>query len=147
MYHIDLLGSHLKCDVLCDLFETYDVQVIYEYDRTKENLPDSYRTSIPDLGLGFVFNSEQNLETLFMESKDISTFNPFKSDQQRIPRFASKAEAFNFATSNELRYSQGSADFMGKQTDWIRFEQDTYTVHYEFVNLQLAKITLQIAAA
>jgi len=51
MKYLDLLGIQLKDNFLNDLFETYEVEVIYEYDRTHENLPDEYRAEIPDLGL------------------------------------------------------------------------------------------------
>ena len=92
MKHLDLLGSELKSDFLCDLFETYDVQVVYEYDRTHENLADVYRAEIPDLGLQFVFDEGQLLQTLFMQPVEVTTFNPFEVDE-RIQRFASKREA------------------------------------------------------
>jgi hypothetical protein len=37
MKYIDTIGILLKSDFLIDLFETYDVDVIYSYDRTHEN--------------------------------------------------------------------------------------------------------------
>lgn len=42
---IKLLGNFLKSELLNDLFESYDVDVIYEYDRLNENAPDSYSVS------------------------------------------------------------------------------------------------------
>ena len=54
MKHLDLLETELKSEFLCDLFEAYDVQVVYEYDRTNENLPDEYHAEVSDLGLQFV---------------------------------------------------------------------------------------------
>lgn len=57
MKHLDLLKMDLKSDFLCDLFETYDVQVVYEYDRTHQiaprsnsfctkTMPDSYPSAV-----------------------------------------------------------------------------------------------------
>lgn len=145
MYHLDLLGTHLKDDFLCDLFETYDVQVEYLYDRTHENLPDEYHTEVLDLGLQFVFDDHQVLRTLFLTPVDISTFNPFASDE-RVPTFASKSDALSHASANGEEFSEGSADFMGEQKEWIRFEANAYTIHYEYVDGGLRKITLQSVA-
>jgi hypothetical protein len=32
---------------------------------------------------------------------------------------------------------------MDEHEDWIRFESDSYSIHYEFVGTQLRMITLQ----
>jgi len=146
MKHLDLLGSELKSDFLCDLFETYDVQVVYEYDRTHENLADVYRAEIPDLGLQFVFDEGQLLQTLFMQPVEVTTFNPFEVDE-RIQRFASKREARRYAENNGMRITEGTADFMGEQRDWIRLESDTRSIHYEYVHSGLRMITLQTTNA
>lgn len=143
MKYLDLIGIDLKNEVLCDLFETYDVQVVYEYDRTHEGLPDQYRAEITDLGLQFVFDEQQVFKTIFMEQVDVNTFDPFDGDDERLKIFGSKAEAFQYATDNGERISEGKADFMGEERDWIRFEHDTYSVHYEYVDSKLRMITIQ----
>lgn len=146
MKHLDLLGSDLKSDFLCDLFETYDVQVVYEYDRTHESLADEYRAEIPDLGLQFVFDENQLLRTLFIQPVEVTTFNPFEVDE-RIQRFASKREARRYAENNRIKITEGTADFMGEQRDWIRFESDTHSIHYEYMHSDLRIITLQTTNA
>jgi hypothetical protein len=75
MKHLDLLGTELKSDFLCDLFETYDVEVVYEYDRTHEGLGDEYRAELPELGLQFVFDEKQILKTVFVRPVTATTFN------------------------------------------------------------------------
>ena len=142
MTHVDLLGSNLKSDFLCDLFETYDVQVVYEYDRTHEGIADEYHAEIKELGLQFAFDERQILKTLFMKPVDVTTFDPFGADQW-IHTFATKAEALRYARNNGLTAEEGTAEFMGEQKDWIRFESDTHTIHYEFVDADLRLITLQ----
>lgn len=122
------------------------MQVIYEYDRTHENLPDEYHAEIPDLGLQFVFDANQMLRTLFMKLVEITTFNPFEDDE-KISRFSSKPEARQYAKNNGVPTSEGEADFMGEQRDWIRFERDTHSIHYEYVNSELKMITLQTTTA
>lgn len=146
MKHLDLLGTPLKSEFLFDLLETYDVQVVYEYDRTHENLPDQYHAEIPDLGLQLVFDDNQMLRTLFMTPVEITTFNPFEDDD-RIRMFASKSEARDHAKENDVTTSEGEADFMGERRDWIRFERPSYSVHYEFVDSALKMITLQTTNA
>jgi len=146
MKHLDLLGTPLKSDFLFDLLETYGVQVVYEYDRTHENLPDEYHAEIPNLGLQFVFDQNQMLRTLFMTPMEITTFNPFEDDE-RVRMFASKSKARQHARENDVPTSEGEADFMGEHRDWIRFEGATYSVHYEYVDSALKMITLQTTNA
>lgn len=146
MKHLDILGTPLKSEFLFDLLETYDVQVIYEYDRTHENLPDEYHAEIPELGLQFVFDANQKLRTLFIKAVEITAFNPFEDDE-RIPRFASKPEARQYAKNSGVRTTEGESDFMGEQRDWIRFESATHSIHYEYVNSELKMITLQTTTA
>jgi hypothetical protein len=143
MKHLDLLGTELKNDFFCDLFETYDTQVVYEYDRTHEGLADEYHANIPELGLQFVFDARQVLRTIFMRPVDSTTFNPFDPDEKRVPAFGSKREALRYADTNGLQYSQGAVEFMGKQRDWIRFENRESSIHYEFVDSELNMTTLQ----
>ncbi len=143
MKHLDLLGTELKSDFLCDLFETYDVQVVYEFDRTHEGLEDEYRAELPELGLQFVFDEKQSLTTVFLRPVTATTFNPFDNDDERIPTFSAKSEALLYARNNGLRFTEGEADFMEEHRNWVRFENDTHSIHYEFVGSQLRMITLQ----
>lgn len=143
MKHLDLLGTELKSDFLCDLFETYDVQVIYEYDRTYEGLEDEYRAELPELGLQFVFDENQFLTTVFLRPVTATTFNPFDAKDERLREFSAKSEALLYARTSGLRFTEGAADFMDEHKEWIRFESDTYSIHYEFVGTQLRMITLQ----
>ncbi len=147
MKHLDLIGMDLKNDGLCDLFETYDVQVVYEYDRTHENLPDQYHAEIPDLGLQFVFDERQIFATLFMRQVEVNTFKPFDEDDERIKRFNSKAEALQYARDKGNRITEGKADFMGEERDWVRFEYDSFSIHYEYVDSKLRMITIHAGDA
>ena len=142
MKYLDLLGSNLKMDILCDLFETYDTDVIYQYDRVHEGASDEFHAHVSDLGLQFIFDEQQELRTLFIEQVEINTFNPFHTDT-RIPSFHSKAEAINYAEQNEAQITEGQVDFMGELKDWIRIDYDIYSLHYEFIDSTLKMITLQ----
>lgn len=142
MKYLDLIGMELKHDFLCDLFETYDVEVIYAYDRTHENLPDQYKAEIPDLGLQFIFDDSQACTTLFMRPVKGNSFNPFDEDEERLKRFDSKADALIYARDNDVHTTEGKAAFMGEVRDWVRFECSTYSIHYEYVDSRLQMITI-----
>ena len=141
MNHIELLGTDLKSDFIIDLLETYDAEVFYDFDRLHEGTPDTYRTSIPKLGLEFVFNEEQKLRTLFIRPVEIETWNPF--DEKGIIKFSSKSEALGYAKKSGILIKEGKAVFMAEEKDWIKFEYETYGIHYEFVDASLKMITLQ----
>ncbi len=147
MKYLDLIGVDLKNDVLCDLFETYDVPVVYEYDRTHEGLPDEYRAEIPDLGLEFLFDEKQVFSTLFMQQVEVSTFNPFDEDDEGLKSFGSKSEALQYAADHGVRTTDGIAELMGEEKDWIRLEHGDYSIHYEYVGSKLRMITIQAGAA
>lgn len=71
------------------------------------------------------------------------TFNPFDSEDERIREFSTKSEALLYARKRGLHFTEAAADFMDEHKDWIRFESDSYSIHYEFVGTQLCMITLQ----
>ena len=143
MKYLDLLGIDLKNKLLCDLFETHDVQVVYEYDRIQEGAPDRYHAEIPDLGVQFVFDEKQVLKTLFIQPMEVNCFNPFDEGDGGLKRFQSKVEARQYGRDNGIRTTEGKADFMGEERDWIRFEYGNYSVHYEYVRSTLRMITIQ----
>ena len=143
MNQLDLLGSDLKTEFLNDLFEAYDVEVIYEYDRTYENLPDSFTAAIPKLGLEFIFDENQKLKTLFWTQVKVESFNPFTHDDRKVKIFDTKEECLRYAETNGLKASDGSGIFMDEEREWIRIENSNHSIHYEFVDTKLKMITLQ----
>lgn len=141
--HADLLGAQLKCDFLCDLFETYDVEVAYSYDRTHEGMADEYHAAIPDLGLQLSFDENQALKTLFVKPRDVTGFCPLADLADSSPVFTSLAEAQQHARDTGAEATVGSAEFLGEARDWIRFEHPGYSVHYEFRGPGLSLVTFQ----
>ena len=85
MKYLGLRGLPLKNDVLCDLFETYDVQVVYECDRTHKDLPDEYRAEISDLGLRFAFDERQVFNTLFMQQGRVTSTEVLEAMRENYP--------------------------------------------------------------
>ena len=139
---LNLLGKQLKDDELIDLLEDYDVEVVYSYDRLKENQPDEYWASIPELGIQLNFDENQTLNTtfIFLEKKDgfeVANLGVFP-----LPQFKSKEAMRQHAESEEIPYTEGQGDFLGKPYDWIRFDYPKYKLHYDFGGGCLKQISL-----
>jgi hypothetical protein len=142
MKYLELIRANLKNTTLVDLFETYDVNVIYDYDCTYENQPDRYHTEIPDLGLNFTFDENQSFSALHITPVESTTFNPFEPDDERLKGFTSKSKAIKYAKKKNVTFVEGAAEFMGENKDWIRFNYNNYSLHYEFVKSELKLITI-----
>ncbi|GHC68178.1 hypothetical protein [Roseibacillus persicicus] len=139
---LPLLGKHLKDNELIDLLEDYDVEVVYSYDRLKENQPDEYWASIPELGIQLNFDENQILNTtfIFLEKKDgfeIADFGEFP-----LPKFSSKKAMRQYAEDEGVPYVEGQGDFFGKPYDWLRLDYPEYKLHYDFGGGRLKQISL-----
>lgn len=142
MKHVNLLGVELKSDFFFGLFETYETEVVYEYDRSYENLRDEYRGEIPELGMQFVFDEFQKLKTIFIRNKPISTWNPFEGYEELFAEFGSKEEAKKHAALHGIPITEGCAVLFGEEQDWVRFDLPRHSIHYEFVGGKLQMVTL-----
>ncbi len=147
MDYKDLLGQQLKCDFLHELFETYDVDVIYSYDRTYDNLEDFFCAEIPEMGLEFSFNHSQKLTTLFMKNVKHSGYNPFTGSDPRNVPFKTGKEACKYTQKHsiQMEYHKANNDsFLGTIPEWIIFDFDEYSTHYEFNDAGISMVTLQL---
>jgi hypothetical protein len=63
-----LLGKKLKEDIIMELLESHEIQVIYDFDRTHENIPDAYWAGFKQAGFQLHFNNNQILDTIFCGS-------------------------------------------------------------------------------
>ncbi|MFD2177088.1 hypothetical protein [Veronia pacifica] len=145
MDYLQLIGTRLKSDFLIDLFETYDVDVTYEYDRLHESEDDSYTAFIPELGLEFSFDSEQRLVTLFMTLSQADGYNPFEGIDPRTAPFGTAAEALVWANDKSLDASvieASSHPIFGETPESIRIELETLYIHYSFEKGTISKVTL-----
>ncbi len=150
MNYIGILGKALKTDFLCDLFETYDVDVVYEYDRTYENIADEYRAKISEMGIEFVFDESQRLKTMFMYEVSHDGFNPFEGEDPRTVPFATGVEAMKFAKDNSIQavHQEAKKDsFFGDIPEWVKFNYGGYSVHYQFAGNGVEMVTLQLENA
>ena len=135
---ISLLGKKLKSDPINTLFELYDVDVSYQYDRLEENTPDSYSASIDERGLEFSFNSEQILSTVFIKNE---------IDVDGVIRFSSVEDVESYSHDNALNFDKGSYNFLGVMRKWIKLFYSNYSIHYEFKDSNLSMVTLEVVGA
>jgi len=142
MRYLALLREQLKSDSMLDLLETYDMEVIYSFDRTYENLPDAYWTKCLELGLELRFDADQCLKTIFIYITDADDFTPADLSNSDVIQFDSKAEAASYALKNGISAHEGCGEFFGEERDWIRLEYDNHSVHYEYRRGSLALVTL-----
>jgi hypothetical protein len=130
-----LLGAKLKSDFINDLFETYDVDVVYSYDRTHENIEDEYFAEIPQMGLEFIFDACQTLKTLFMKKVEHTGYNPFESDDPRNVPFKNGREAMKYAQENGIfavhNEAKRNSNFE-EVPEWVKFNLEIYLESTEF---------------
>ena len=150
MKYTEALAESIKGSFLIDLFETYDVDVIYKYDRTYEGIEDEYSAEIPEMGLEFMFNKDQKLTTLFMKKVLHTGHNPFSEPDPRLVPFNTYKKAQEYAqnksikvVSNESKYDS----FFKGYHAWVKFIYDTHSIHYEFNESGLKMVTLQLENA
>lgn len=142
MDFLPLLKTQLKSDNMDELLESWNVQVIYAYDRNNENMPDEFWASIYDAGVCFRFNANQILETIFLYLTKTDGFTPIDLSETDISRFDSIADAMSYAKTIGTQFATGQGELFGHTRSWIRFEYNTYSIHYEFREEVLALVTL-----
>ncbi|MEC8810259.1 MAG: hypothetical protein VXY23_03005 [Pseudomonadota bacterium] len=140
---INLIDKKLKSDEIIDLFENYDVDVIYRYDRLYEGSEDEYVASIEELSLEFLFDEQQLLRAIFIHAKDKGGFTDKELGDYAIQFFADVSVAQEYAEDNEIKYRNGNTKFLGENRAWILFEFKGYSIHYEYRDAVFSLVTLQ----
>ncbi len=138
-----LLNFSLKSDELIELFEHYDVDVIYSYDRLHEGMEDNYYGSINELGLQFSFDENQILKTIFIYVNGNEEFEKANLSEFEISDYADKLSVIKYAKENGIECTDGEASFLGENRAWAKLALSNYSIHYEFREGILGLITLQ----
>ncbi len=150
MEYIGLLGSHLKCDFLLDLFKTYDVEVLYRYDRNHEGMDDEYVAEIPDMGLEFLFDSTQCVTALFLKKVVHSGYNPFQGSDPRSAPFKTGVEAIKWAEERSIdaEHQESMTDeILGVINEWVNLRYETHNMHFQFHDGAVSMVTLHALSA
>ncbi len=142
MRFLPLLGKPLKSDEIADLLELWDADVIYDFDRTHENIPDEYWAGLRELGVQLLFDDSQRLKVIFLYTLEGDGFSPVDLSDSDIQTFRSPAEVAAYAARAGIATSEGQASLLGPISDWIKLEWSTHSVHYEFRGGELCLVTV-----
>ena len=74
MNFLSLLGKKLKDDCIVDILDFADIEVIYEFDRSHENLEDLYWAQSKQHGFQFRFDKDQILDNIFIYARSAEGF-------------------------------------------------------------------------
>lgn len=142
MHLLPLLGKPLKDDDVIDVLDSFEMKVIYDFDRLHEGQPDTYWATSQESGIQLRFNEAQILDTIFLYITADESFAPYSQKDSDVPVFLTAAEALAFGEARRLQIAKGSADFLGVTRDWIRLGFGAYSVHYEFRAGALSLVTI-----
>jgi hypothetical protein len=138
-----LLGAHLKSDPVLELLEMYDVEVVYAFDRTHENMPDQYWAGSKEQGFLLRFSEVQVLDTVFLyltSREGYSAINRLEIDAPIYDMFERAQEAFQ---SGSIRYCHSGQVAGARERWWIKCATEWGTAHYQYGGEgQLLMITL-----
>jgi len=141
---IPLIGAHLKSDDIIDFREHWEAVVFstsIDYMRTRQM---HIVSQSPLLEWNFFFDANQILKTLFLQVAATDEIAPFDIANSDVAFWKSTDEARQFAASQRLTATEGSALFLGVLRDWIKLNHGAHTSHYEFVGRKLNTVTLAI---
>jgi len=141
MKYIDLFGKQLKSEDVIDVLEADELEVIYSFDRLKENQPDQYWVASKAQGVQMGFNEDQILDTLFFYIEPDEGFSPCRLDSIGVPVFDSQDSAKKYATQLNLPMMEGEVDFLGVYRKWIKIDFDSHFLHSEFWGDKLHRVS------
>ncbi|RCW70506.1 hypothetical protein [Pseudorhodoferax soli] len=124
---LSLVNLSLKSDEVIEILEHYDVKVIYDFDRLRENSPDVYWASFHEAGFGFRFNEKQVLDAIFMYILPRRHYQPIDARYAGVPFYRNFAEARAAFQARAISF-RNEPDGEG----WIKGAFGEHTVHYEF---------------
>ena len=142
MKFLPLLGKKLKDDEVIEILDGLDMEVIYIFDRSHENMPDIYSAPSEPKGFQFRFDDAQNLEVVYLYITPQDGFAAVSQPDCDVPFFVSKQDVEAFGEAQHLQVIKGSADFLGVYRDWVLLEFATHSIHYEFRAGSLAMVTI-----
>ena len=146
MQFAKLLGTKLKDDLVMEILEQYDMDVVYNFDRTHEGMEDIYWAASKENGFQFRFNENQILDTVFLYMVPREGFTQINRSEIDIPVYESFLEAKNDFESKGIEFTNYPSDDPNDKwfQRWIKGSYGTYTMHYEFKDKKLRMITLSL---
>jgi hypothetical protein len=123
MKFLQLLGKRLKDNEVMDILEIYDATVVYDFDRTHENLPDEYWAACKAQGIQFKFNADQVLSTIFLYLEDREEFTPIELREiEDVPVFSSVQEVEAHCATENHSFKKGGRPNATPSKVWARID-------------------------
>jgi hypothetical protein len=138
---VSFLGKRLKEDDVLELLEFHDIQVIYDFDRTHENMPDKYWAPCREQGFQLAFNEDQVLNVVFCYIEPSEGFSPIDPETIGVSLFVTFDEAERHCRDNSLKYRVSGANSPGW---WLRIEGETFWTHYQFSDGHIFRVTVTL---
>jgi len=143
MHFIPLLGKHLKDDEVLELLEDHDIEVVYDFDRTHENIADKYWAASKKDGFQFRFSAEQMLDVVFLYVAPVDGFDAIDCADLDVPLFAGVADVEAHCAAKKLGFTKGHMrGGVLSDRDWARIDAGTHSIHYDFRTGTLTIITM-----
>ena len=141
---LPLLRKHLKDDEIVEMLEHLDAEVIYDFDRSNENMPDAYWAKAKEHGITLRFDQNQTLDVVFVYVRPIEehqAVNP--SWIEDVVLFDSDSEVQTYAADHGIRLKTGSRPAtLPPPGTWVRLDYDHHRVHYDFRGGMLHIVTI-----
>jgi hypothetical protein len=132
-----LLGRKLKDEQVVELLEKHDIEVVYEFDRTHENLADVYWATAKASGFQLRFDGYQKLDVVFLYTEAGEGFSAIAHDDVDIPLYGSFDQAKQDFTRKGISFVESQSDKW-----WIKGDFGDNSRHYEFRNNALFLVAL-----
>ena len=133
------IGENLKSDCVIEMLEHFDMSVMYDFDRSHENTPDSYSSAAKGAGFEIRFNDYQILDVIwcYVEPRDgFSRVNRELIGASIPPNFAA---AKSHAVKSSVQLSESK-----DQASWLCLKYENLWIHYEFSSDQLTLVTFML---
>lgn len=144
----DLVGAHLKSDEIIEILEQYELDVIFDFDRLHEGVPDAYHSSAYAQGFELLFDEHQNLQTVFLYVQPRHGFDAFPADSMVVPTYTNIQEAKAGFEASGTEYIENTAQIPNQPgLCWIKGDFGSYTVHYEVRDDMLEMVTIAAISA
>ena len=135
-----LLGVGLKDDQMLDVLEGFSIEdVVYEFDRTHENMPDAYWAGTKQDGFLLRFNQHQICDVVFCYIEPAEGYSRINPQIIGVTTYGSYAEAEQACKRLNLKYTVARPDMQG---GWVRIDDGPFRTHFQFKGGALARVTL-----
>lgn len=121
-----LLHLSLKSDEIVEILEHYELPVVYDFDRLRENTADCYWASAHGPGFEFRFDERQVLDTVFLYVRPRGKFSSVDPRIAGVPFYRTFDEAKRVFLESSVVCREGS------EQGWIKGMFQGHSVHYEF---------------